>query len=965
MPSSCPTDAALESFARGAGDPAGRDLLAAHVRTCETCQARFLPMALASSALDQTNFDSPAARRRKDREQATPPPAIAPDIGLDDTYVSGETEPRAIPHTTSGVKKGEALDRYVILDRLGAGGMGEVYAAWDPVLDRKVAVKVLRGDFDDRQLSDELRQRLLREAQSLAKLSHPNVVTVHDVGIAGDRVFLAMEFAEGETLKKWLERKPRPSWRKTLELFLLAGEGLAAAHAQGITHRDFKPENVVVGPDGRVRVMDFGLAHEQAAKKKPSPSGELPRTITQPGAMLGTPAYMSPEALHGRTTDFRSDVFSFCVSLYEGLYGIRPFEGATPGAIAVEIDAHRVRPPPKDTEVPRRIHQLILKGLRAEPLERFQTLRALLIQLGRRRSTREQQITVAAISALALLAVGLMAWGSYRARTRCGDVDDRLIGVWDPAVKAKARAAFEATKKPWAMSAWHEVESRLDAYSKDWTGMRRAACESSAERDDELLGQEILCLSRRLIDLEATTALLSRADAEIVERAVTTATALPPLSGCRRTSVTTSAAPSEPLRPQLSSVKALLDAGKFTDALALASDVAARADAAGDRAALAEARLWAAVAKIRTGDAKAADTLLEESILAAQIAHDDELQARAWVERVGVAALSGPSPDADRWVRFARATLERVGSPAELEAMLANNLGVLAYYRQQWDAAIEAHQRALTLRRQLFGEKHPLVARSHSNLGIAFKGLGRLDDARAQYERALAIDEAALDPSHPQVAETLNNLGNVLQAQNQPTLARRALERSLRIKEDAFGRDSLPVAVTLTNLGVLLLDLQELAEADRVLTRGLQLKELKAGSDALTVAISLTNLAQAKRAAKDWKASLELDARALTIRTRRQGPSHVDLAFNLTGLGEARVMTDDLPAARQVLEQALSLRRDRGAERAVTAYWLARALEGTKDTRLRSLLEEAVADLPTGSPATLQLREDALARLRR
>jgi tetratricopeptide (TPR) repeat protein/tRNA A-37 threonylcarbamoyl transferase component Bud32 len=970
VPSTCPSDASLEAFARGAGDPASRELLAAHVRTCVDCQARFLPFALEHSALNQTNFDSPAARRRKlSRETPVPPrpsslDATNPEIGLEDTHVSGESEAGVRLTTTSGVRKGEALDRYVILDQLGAGGMGEVYAAWDPVLDRKVAVKVLRGDFEGQDIGEELKQRLLREAQALAKLSHPNVVTVHDVGIAGERVFLAMEFAEGKTIKKWLEKKPRPSWRSILEVFLVAGEGLAAAHAQGITHRDFKPDNVVVGSDGRVRVMDFGLAHGQAAKKDESAS--VRRSITQPGAMLGTPAYMSLEALHGRPTDFRSDEFSFCVALYEALYGYRPFEGATPGAIAVEIEANRVLPPPKDTQVPRRIHQLILKGLRADPGERFQTLGALLVQLGRRKSTQEQQVTLISIAALAVLAAGLTGVMSYRARTRCSDVDARLHGVWDGAVKKQARAAFDATGKPWATAAWRDVEGRLDAYASQWISLRRAACENSSERNDEQLGQEILCLSRRLSDFEATSELFTHADEEIVERAVVTASALGPLESCRRapSATTKKSSASDPLRAQLSSVKARLDAGKYADALAAASEIATRANADGDRSTYAEARLYAAIAKIRTGDAKAADTLIEESILAAQVGHDDELEARGWVERVGFAALSGPSPEADRWARFARASLDRLDGPIELEATLANNLGVLAYYRQQYPAAIEAHQRALTLRRQLLGDQHPLLARSHSNLGIAFKALGRLDDARAQYEQALAIEEAALDPSHPLVAETLNNLGNVLQAQSQPTLARRALERALRIKEAAYGGDSLPVAVTLTNLGVLLLDLQDLPASQAALERGLAIKEQKAGADTLTVAISLTNLAQARRAAKRWAESITLDDRALVIREHRQGPTHLDLAWNLTGLGEARLMLKDPTRAREALEKALSLRRERGPERATTAYWLGRALEGTKDTRVRSLLEEAASDLPAATPLG-QEAQAALTRLRR
>ncbi|MGV3619913.1 MAG: serine/threonine-protein kinase [Archangium sp.] len=873
---------------------------------------------------------------------------------LDDTFVSGEKKDPTL--TTSGIQKGEALDRYVILDRLGAGGMGEVYAAWDPVLDRKVAVKVLRPDIEGSAIGEELKHRLLGEAQSLAKLAHPNVVTVHDVGLAGDRVYLAMEFIEGRTLKDWLQQVPRPTWQRILEVFLAAGEGVVAAHAQGITHRDFKPDNVVVGSDGRVRVMDFGLAHGQAAKKKDEKSR---RTITQPGAMLGTPAYMSPEALHGQPTDFRSDEFSFCVSLYEALYGFRPFEGATPGAIASEIIQNRVRSLPSGTKVPRRIHQLILKGLRNDPAERFQTMRALLVQLGRTRIQREQRIAGVAVAVLAVVAVSLIGLATWRERNRCLQVADRLHGVWDENVKRASSEAFAATHKPWAAAAWRDVESRVDAYAQQWVSQRQAVCEAGPAGDDERYGQELLCLSRRLSDLEATTQLFLRADADVVERAVTMASTLPSLAGCRNVAPSSKPSPeSEPLRGQLSAARARIDSGKYADALKQSVELAEKAEADGNREAFAEARLWGAIARMRLGDAKAAEAWVEESILAASESRSDELEARGWVERVGFAALSGPSADAERWVRFAQASIARVAPAPELQASLFNNQGVLAHLRGQFAAAVDAHKNALELRTQLFGDTHPLVARSHSNLGAAYRALGRLDEARIEYEQALSIEEKTLDPSHPQVADTLNNLGNVLNAQGSPTGARRALERSLRIKEAAFGPDSTPVAVTLSNLGSLLTDLADYAEAERALTRAVEIKEKQSGPDSLTLAVSLTNLAQARRGAKKWAESIELDDRALKIRQLRQGDSHVDAAYNLTGIGEARLMQGDRPGAQKALERAFQLRAEKTSLRATTAYWLSRALP-SKDGRAKSLLIEAVQGLSPSDPL-LPLAKSAL-----
>lgn len=816
---------------------------------------------------------------------------------LGDTHVSGERK-----LTTSGIQKGEALDRYVILHRLGAGGMGEVYAAWDPVLDRKVAVKVLRPDIEDTALTEELKHRLLGEAQALAKLSHPNVVTVHDVGLAGDRVYLAMEFVEGRTLKDWLAQVPRPSWQQILEVFLAAGEGLVAAHEQGLTHRDFKPDNVIIGRDGRTRVMDFGLAHGNAKKKK---DGTPHRTITAPGAMIGTPAYMSPEALHGEPTDFRSDEFSFCVSLYEALYGFRPFTGNSPAAIAVEISANRVQPPPGNTGVPRRIHALILKGLRAAPAERFQSLRALLLQLGRTRSQKEQRLALAIIAGLSVIAASVTALAMYKEHTRCDEIPTRLAGVWDAEVKRAAGEAFTRTGKSWASAAWRDAASRLDTYAAQWVAERRAICESTPTGDDERFGEELVCLSRALSDLEATTQLFAHADADVVERAVSSASGLLPIESCKRPrerQVTTVVSDSD--RGRLSKIRALIDAGKYSDALALSSSLAA--EAGRNRGVFAEARLQGAIARKRLGDATGADAWAEEAILAADEAHDDELAARAWVERVGFAAFATPA-DADRWARFARSAIERAGTSDELLAGLATNLGTVKYMLGDYAGAEAAHRESLQLRVKLLGPSNPSVARAHSNLGATLARLKRYDEARAEYVQALAIEEALLDSSHPQVADTLNNLGNVLRDQGQLTRARDTLTRSLAIKEAAYGPDSLPVAVTLSNLALTLIDLKDLDGADAALTRAVEIKRARAGRDALTVAISLTNLAELRRAQHRWAASIDADEKALEIRRVRQGPKHPDLALNLQGLVAAETELKDAAGVKRAREQLAAL----------------------------------------------------------
>ncbi|HVZ85706.1 MAG TPA: serine/threonine-protein kinase, partial [Polyangia bacterium] len=354
----------------------------------------------------------------------------------------------------AGLAKGAAIGRYVVLGLVGRGGMGEVYAAYDPELDRKIAVKLLRARGRGESAADG-KTRLLREAQAIARLSHPNVVVVYDVGTVRDSVFIAMEFVEGNTLGYWLQAAPR-RWREVLDVYLAAGRGLAAAHAAGLVHRDFKPENVMITKSGQVRVMDFGLARDQHTTDEPSPAGQLafeaaakavaladtfeagidpdataklgpgavssaaPPTgsggylrlkLTQTGTMLGTPAYMAPEQFAGSGGDARSDQFSFCVALYEGIYGQRPFAGDSALALMSNVVAGTVTDPPPDARVPAWIRRILLRGLATDPKARFPSLAELLAALGRDPAIhRRRWLAVAA--ATALVAAG--AAGAHR-----------------------------------------------------------------------------------------------------------------------------------------------------------------------------------------------------------------------------------------------------------------------------------------------------------------------------------------------------------------------------------------------------------------------------------------------------------------------------------------------------------------------------------------------------------------------
>jgi Tol biopolymer transport system component len=272
------------------------------------------------------------------------------------------------PGALAGAAAGAQIGRFLVVDTLGSGGMGVVLAAHDPELDRRVAIKLLHRTDQG--------TRLQREAQAMAKLSHPNVVAVYEVGRFDGQTFIAMELVEGTTLRGWLG-EPR-SWRAVTAMFVAAGRGLAAAHRAGMVHRDFKPENVLVDADQRPRVTDFGLVAGEHGRFAPPADASLDHSLTVEGAAVGTPAYMSPEHWAGVGVDARSDQFSFCVALWEALYGTRAFDGKDAGELRAAVAEGKIRPPPADRSIPRPLEAAIRRGLSRDPASRWTSMSALL-----------------------------------------------------------------------------------------------------------------------------------------------------------------------------------------------------------------------------------------------------------------------------------------------------------------------------------------------------------------------------------------------------------------------------------------------------------------------------------------------------------------------------------------------------------------------------------------------------------
>jgi serine/threonine protein kinase len=812
--------------------------------------------------------------------------------------------------------RGATIGRYVVLGLVGRGGMGEVYAAYDPELDRKVAVKLLRVKPGAGVSRHEGRQRTLREAQAIARLSHPNVVVVYDVGTFEEKVFIAMEFVEGNTVTYWLQSAAR-RWQDVLDVFKAAGRGLAAAHEKGLVHRDFKPDNVMVGRDNQVRVMDFGLARQVSEKpgdksaagdrsgginvgdKSGDKSGptttavekagetavaaradrggvpdlnvDVPDTVvlggtqdaeaqahaaasgmfdvqlTRTGAMMGTPAYMAPEQFLGTGTDARTDQFSFCVALYEALYGERPFAGNTMYALTNNVVQGKVRDAPSDADVPLWIRKILLRGLRPNVSERFQSMRELLEALGKNPEAVRKKIAFALMGA-ALPVLLMFGIGQRVADNRalCGGGPARLAGVWDlwrpgeptPPRHLRIKNAFLHTGKSYAAEVHATVSRVLTGYAQGWANMYQEACEAQVhgEQSPDTLDLRMTCLTERLGGLRALTDVFSDANGEVVENAVSAANALGTLDRCADIPSLRSIVrpPEDPatrakvadLRRRLSELKARSDAGQFKEVLRPSQSAEAEGRAIGYQPLLAEILLLEGQVLGRANDAKASEKKLVEAYWAADTCRLDEVRANAASELVFVVGYQeGEFEEAERWSGTANAVLQRLGGHDLLRAWHANNIGTVRGLRGQRAAALQALQEALELKEKALGRDHPDVAITEGNIAVELAAVERNQEALAHADRAVALAEHGFGAGHPELATQLNNRGEILDALGRRREARQSFERARVIWERELGLDDRSLAYALTGIGLSYLAEDDASSALAPLERAYKIRE--------------------------------------------------------------------------------------------------------------------------------------------
>jgi tetratricopeptide (TPR) repeat protein/tRNA A-37 threonylcarbamoyl transferase component Bud32 len=827
------------------------------------------------------------------------------------------------------VEAGTRIGRYVVLSPLGAGGMSRVFRAFDPKLGRQVALKVVTPRHTEAWTADDERARVVREAQAIAKLSHPNVVAVHDVGVDGPLVFIAMELVAGRTLREW-QRAGIRTWRDTVAVYVQAGRGLAAAHAAGLIHRDFKPENVLVGDDGRARVVDFGLARTtiDAVTTPDSISAEdldlvsisQPLSpLTRAGAVLGTPGYMPPEQYGGGITDDKSDQFSFCVSLFEALWGRRPFPGRTVAEIRQQVMAGTIAEP-RGT-VPARIRHLVMRGLRIARDERHPSMAVLLADLERLAAPRRIGRALATGAAITGIAIAALAVASRsEAPSPCRGSARKLEGVWDPSIRDRLGALFTSDPaRP--VATWDRVRRDLDGYAGRWEHHHRQVCEATrvhGEQSEQALDLRMACLERQLGDVRELTGLLLAGDRGALERAAVASRHLPDLAECDDLRSLEAVAPPPAdftARAELATVeadvaraRALADAGKLADARTTADASLVTARRIGHAPVLARALFTRGVIARLEGDGTAGRTHMFDALASAEEAGDDALAAHAAAELVFIAGYLADAPDDGlAFARLSEAILRRVGGRDAVAGMLHNNLGVLHMQAQRYAESATELERGLALREKVYGpDAFDLVA-SLNNLGSALTELGRNHEARGHFERAARILDGLFGPVHPHRAAVLVNLAL---AETELGLADAALahyREAQGIYEQVVGSAHPMLVPALTNQADLLADIGRTDEALPIYQRAIAIREGAHGGDHPSVALALLGHGSALRqAGRLDQAAAQLE-RAQRIWVKARGEGDVDVARALHQLGAVRLSQKRVGDARTLLERAIAI----------------------------------------------------------
>ncbi len=884
---------------------------------------------MGTDARRRANRPDPAARGTL---LAVPPPAspspkTRPDGAGGLATLLDEPSEQSPEFEESWLPRGETLGRYVILERIGAGGMGVVYSAYDRDLDRRVAIKLLHSKRGPGKSKGQA--RLLREAQAMARLAHPNVVAVHEASTYQRHLFIAMEFIDGQTLGAWLEQERR-SWREVVEVMRQAGRGLAAAHHQELIHRDFKPDNILVGRDGRARVLDFGLARSLGEQTRDEiPLDELVRSrdsvatrLTETGALAGTPAYMAPEQYRGQSPDARTDQFSFCVTLWEALYGERPFRGDNRAQLAMAVCRGEIRDPPSGPDVPAFLRRVMRRGLSLDRSERFESMDAMLAALEADPGRTRKRVLAGAMAALgiATLSAAAARWSSGGGDP-CAGGQDRLAAVFGEPQRAAIDQAFSQVDAQFAVTSLETVQRELDAYSVRWLESYRDACEATHvrhEQSNDLLDRRMSCLGQRLGSLEATATLLAQADRDAIAHSIRAATSLPSVQDCSDAErlMAASAPPAdaeqaeqvEQLRAGLARAVALGMTGQAEKGLQEVRDAVEHAEALDYPPLLAELALSEGELAYMAGHPHEALPRLETAVEEAIAIGHDEVLLRATSRLISLVGVSlSRYEDAERWGRLARAANRRRGRDVDDTISLNSSLCMMLADKGDSAAGLPYCEEALELSVEHYGPEHATTGLSYRALGNAHYAAGDYPAASEAYERSteLFLDSHGID--HPEYPALLNSLAAVCFSQKRGEECVDLFRQSVAAAVVSYGPEHPAVADFTNNLATVLLAEGRLDEAETHARRSLELRRARFGDDHPGVGAAHRVLARIAGQRDDLPGGLHHADRAVSILRATRGEIHPDVLAAIDGRANIRLAAGKIDEGIADREEALRL----------------------------------------------------------
>lgn len=761
-----------------------------------------------------------------------------------------------LPESEASEARPFRLGHFEIVERLGAGGMGMVFEGRDTVLGRRVALKLLHPARAGGTIAPA---RLLREAQALAKLSHPNVVTVFEVGMAGDDPFVAMELVEGETLLTWMA-KPR-TWRDVLDVFIAVGHGLAAVHALGLVHRDFKPSNVLIDRNGVPKLGDFGLVttiDEPISSDGIDDSPDDP-SLTKSGMVLGTPAYMAPEQKVGRVVDPRADQYSFAKSLMEAL------PDAAPAAL----------------------QPILARALSDDPAARYPDMAGLLDALARiRRGNRARWI--AAGASVAIVGAVAVAWGFGRAQQAsevCARPLDRLATAWGPLRRAALESHLIVVDPSLGIQRFTVAAGVLDRGGERWLDQRVDTCKAARtnQQSGELLDRRMSCLDRALVELGETATVLERTINPSTLDGAMKAIALPTLDDCADTTALLELVPrptnpmqraeADALAKQIVEINVAFRSGGVKDSKlpARAADIVDRARKLGDAETLARALQSLVNIQSELGDYAALEVTAREAITQAATAHDDRLVTELWTLLLRMLGTEHKVEDARMLLPAAEAALARTSTTTELVAKFLDAKALILtiggdgehalasitsavqllevagarspssplysilitvkgrrattyVVNGRFDDAIREFRETIALATKEYGDDHPATAILHFNLAIALRRKPDVAAALAEFREAARIAEARLIPS-PNLAEYIYAVGNTLVAMEKQEEAIPVLVRAVAMDRATLPPGDVRLADVISPLAAAYVDTRRYDQAKPLLDETIAILE--------------------------------------------------------------------------------------------------------------------------------------------